>query len=441
MVNPSVGSRKRVRTGIALSPTALVAADIRLRGATDRAWRATLEPPSADGSSWSSLASALSDLARAIGATDGSLSIALLPPLTEVRRLELPPLSDDDLHQALARHAARYFVGARSAQVVGASVAGKRVRGAPTPVIATAASARLVATIRAVAQQAGWSVETIAPAESAWAAAALSRWPAFAKQNAFAVIVHADRTDLLQLENGRLAGVRRFRAAQADADMIASTIGGAPRGEIGGDEAPLLAAQFAGMEVGPTLRSIDAVALERQRARRATWMLGGVAAALFIAAAGVHLWGLHHQLQDVRDERARLKPQLSSTLLGRTNVDVASRHLSALAEIDRTSPRWSHVIAALSDAIPEEAYLTAVRGRQDSVIVDGLAEHAAQVFDALEKSKVFVDVKAAAPVRREHQDDGTALDRFTIAGRLAPPGVAAPLATAAVSATTRRVGQ
>src|SRR4051812_39551731 len=130
----SVGAKRtsRVRTGIALSATSLCAADIRLRGAADRSWRATLEPPEADGSSWSSLASALGELANAIGTTKGSLAIALLPPLTEVRRLELPPLNDDDLHQALSRHAGRYFVQARTPQVVGAALAGKRVRGAPT---------------------------------------------------------------------------------------------------------------------------------------------------------------------------------------------------------------------------------------------------------------------------------------------------------------------
>src|SRR6185503_11354623 len=238
---PPGAARKRVRTGIALSPTALCAVDIRLRGDADRAWRATLEPPPADGSSWSSLASALGDLARAIGDTNGTsrtLSIVLLPPLTEVRRLELPPLNDDDLHQALSRHAARYFVNARAAQVVGATVAGKRTRGAPTPVIAAAANARLMATIRAVAQQAGWTVESIAPAESAWAAAALSLWPAFARQSGAALIATADRTDLLQLESGRLTAVRRFRGGTADAAMIAELLGSSNKVGIIGEDAP-----------------------------------------------------------------------------------------------------------------------------------------------------------------------------------------------------------
>lgn len=439
MVNSSVGSR-RVQTGVALSATALVAADIRLRGATDRAWSAALEPPDTDGASWPSLASALRELARAIGVAEGNLAVALLPPLTEVRRLELPPLKDDDLHQALVRHAPRYFVTARTPQVVGATLAAKRTRGAPTPVIAAAASARLVAAIRAAAHQAGWTVDSVGPAESAWAAAALSQWPGFARQHAFALVEHADRTDLLELDHGRLTAVRRFRAGRADGEMIDAHIGAAPRGQISSDDAARVAARFAGREIGPTLRSVDALALERRRAQRTTWTLAGAALGIFALAAGVHLWGLHHELALVREERARLRPQLSSTLVGRTTVDVTSRYLGTLTAIERAGPQWSQVLATLSEAIPEDAYLTAVRGREDSVVVDGLAEHAARVFDALQNSKLLTDVKAAAPVRREQQEDGTALDRFTIAGRVVPPP-AVPLSAAVMNGPARRSAQ
>jgi hypothetical protein len=461
----------RVRTGIALSATSLCAADIRIRGVGDRSWRAALEPPAADGSSWPSLASALGDLAKAVGTTDGSLAIALLPPLTEVRRIELPPLSRDDLHQALSRHAARYFVQARTPQVVGATIAGKRTRGAPTPVIAASASARLIATLRAAAEQAGWSVESIAPAESAWAAAAVSLWPALARQDGVALIASSDRTDLVQISAGRLTGMRRFRAGAADAGMIADALPAGARVGLAGDDiprralsaelkragvslatalgdhasdandAPLLAAHFAGDEIGPTLRSIDVVALVGNRARRAAWTLWVAAAVILVAAAGVHLWGLRHQLQAIRAERERLRPQLASTLMGRSTADVMSRHLATLDGIERSSPQWSQIISALSAAVPEEAYLTAIRGRQDSLIVDGLAEHAARVFDALQNSNVLLDVKSAAPVRREQQEDGTALDRFTIAGRLAPPPMAAPTTSSAALGAARRIAR
>jgi len=477
MVNPAraePGSRKKIRTGVAISGSEICAADVRLRGAADRSWRATLEPAASDASGWPSLASALADLARTLGVTEGTLAISLMPPLTEVRRLELPPLSDDDLQRLLARNASRYFVNARGAQIVGASPATRRVRNRPAPVVAASASARLVASIRAAAEQTGWTVESISPAETAWGSAALAIWPAFARQNSYALIAHDDRTDLLQFEEGRLAAVRRFRAGSADAAMIADTVGPtarigiagrssarrelsvaltghgvtvvAPNGEFAGaaESGDVLAAQFAGGEVGPTLRTEGAIALERAGARKATWIAAGAAAALFVVAALVQLWGVHHQLNLVRAERERIKPQLSSTLVGRTTVDATYRHLATLGGAERAAPQWSVVIGSLSASVPDEAHLTAIRARSDSLLVDGLAEHAARVFDALEKTHGLVDVRAASPVRRELQEGGGTLDHFTIAARVVRQPSAerssAPTRTSA-SASARRPGQ
>lgn len=455
-------AKKRIVTGVAISATELCAADIRLRGSADRAWRATLEPAPAEGVSWPSLVSALSNLAGAVGASDGILAISLLPPLTEVRRLELPPLNGVELQRLLARNASRYFVNARGAQVVGAAPAGKRVRGAPTPVVAVSASARQVAMIRAAAQQAGWTIESVAPAESAWAAAMLAIWPAFARQAAWGVVAQSDRTDLMQFDGDRLVGIRRFRAGAADAAMIFDTVGPSARvGIVGGNpnrrelaaalsghgitvaplggewastaETPeLLAAHFAGREKGPVLRGEEAVVLERARTQRAAWLVVVAAVVVLALAAGVELWGVHRQLAAVRAERARLRPQIASTMIGRTTVDAASRNLATLNAVDRTAPHWSSIITTLSQAITDDAYLTAIRARNDSIVVDGLAEHAARVFDALQRSNVVVDVKSAAPVRRELQDDGTALDHFTISARVPPPkapSLAEPAAT------------
>jgi hypothetical protein len=61
----------------------------------------------------------------------------------------------------------------------------------------------------------------------------------------------------------------------------------------------------------------------------------------------------------------------------------------------------------------------ALRTRDDSVIVDGVADHAARVFNALEKADQLTGVKAAAAVRREIQEGGSdALEHFVIAARV-----------------------
>jgi hypothetical protein len=442
-------SGQRIVTGVAISLGELCAIDIRLRNGADREWRTSLEAMPPDGSSWPSLAAALAELKRATGGTAGTLAVALMPPLAEVRRLDLPPVKDEELQRLLARNASRYFVNARGPQMFGASAAGRRVRGAPNAVVAAAAPMRLMAAVRAAAEQAGWNVSSIAPAESAWAGGAVAIWPELARAKRWALVGHEDRTDLLELERGRLIGVRRFRAGTADVDIIAETVGRAAKlggmGNATGSNAiaaalrdrgvvllspshewassiaagDLAAAHFAGQEAGPLLRSVDAVATERDQTRRSVVRLAAVAASLMMLAAGTELWGVHRQLGLVRAERERIRPQIAATLLGRTTVDATSRQLTALSSVERAAPQWTAIITALSQAITDDAYLTAIRARGDSLIVDGLAEHASRVFDALQQTKLLVDIKSAAPVRRERQEDGTALDHFTISARVA----------------------
>jgi Tfp pilus assembly protein PilN len=326
--------------------------------------------------------------------------------------------------------------------------------------MAAAAQARLVAAVTSAAEEAGWRVRSVAPAESAWAGAARSLWPAFARQPGWVVLAQQDRIDLLQLEHGRLVGVRRFRSSELDAHLITQTVGaGVKLGVIGSeparrqfaaegrsqaatvlssapewrhaDDPGALAAEFAGREAGPVLRSEDALSTDHARGRHMAWLLGAAAAGVLALAAGVELWGVHRQLRLVREEREKLRPQIMSTLNGRTTIDATSRHLASLGAIERGAPHWSAVITELSQTITDDAYLTAIRARGDSLIIDGLAEHASRVFDALQRSKMLTEVRSAAPVRREIQDDGTALDHFTISARVAPPPAPAPATTPA----------
>ena len=83
--------------GVALSTTELVAAGER--GAAAR--RFTIDPPELDAARWPSLTDALRELAGATGTAGGTLDVALLPPLAEVRALELPPMRDDDVRLLL----------------------------------------------------------------------------------------------------------------------------------------------------------------------------------------------------------------------------------------------------------------------------------------------------------------------------------------------------
>jgi hypothetical protein len=444
----SAGRRSRgAHIGVSVSATSVCAAIRHPGDPRIRAWRTSLAPLNGDGSAWPGLTEALRALARDAGISNGRLSVALMPPLAEARGIDLPPLREFEMHQLLVRGAGKYFVGARGAQVVGA--VRTRRAGEKATTVAAAASARLVSAIHEAARAAGWTVDGVIPAEAAWSAAAAA-WLARGKGSAQLLVAHSDRTDLLQVEGSTLVGIRRFRGGASDAAIIAETTGrGAVHvGVVGNPDArrelahglssrgvnvdtpsgpvpelseqpDLLAAAFATPDAEPALVT-DAMRAERAIAqRRFITRLAVAAGVLLVAAAALELWGAKRELASIDAQRAELGSQIAATIVGRTTVENAFRQLAALSEAERTSARWSAVLAQVSDRLPPEAYLTGFRGRGDTVTVDGLADRASRVFNAVEKIPTLSGVRATAPVRIETMEDGSTLERFTIAGRVA----------------------
>lgn len=449
------GTRARSsRVGIALSPTALCAYDARLRG-DGGVWRVALEPAPNGGAAWPALVDALRQLATALNSFGGELAVALMPPLTELRQIELPPLDEDSLQRLLSRNAGRYFMGARSAQVIGAvRPPSRNGTEASPPVVAAAASARLVTSIEQAGRDAGWRVSAIVPAEGAWAAAAVSAWPATSRGTSHVLVLHDDRTDLLSLEDGVLSGVRRFRPGGADASHIAELVGGgaarrttarvgvlgrsSERSELlrdlaalgvsvspaareqnaGGDAPESIAAANITAAAGPVLLSEDVRATRQANTKRQAMMITAAAAVLALAAAGIEYAGVQRELSAVTSERATLKPQLGVTLVGRTSVETAYRRLAEFAEIERGTPHWSTAIASLGTHLPMDSYLATIRGRGDTLWIDGLAARASLVFGALERTPGLTSVRSLGQMRREIQEGGDALDHFSLAAQL-----------------------
>lgn len=443
-----VARSARTRVGIALSPDSLCAAVRRDGTARLEAWRVPLTLLNGDGTSWPALADALRMLARDAGVGGARLTIALMPPLAEARGVDLPALSDDEMQQILARGAGKYFATARGQQVVGSVRTYARAKSATVPLVAVAANARLVSAIQDAVSAAGFELETIIPAEAAWSQAA--GLGSRAKGNSQLLIAHADRTDLLGVTDGRLTSIRRFRTAADDARLIAEAFppGARQLGMVGNadarrevarvlaargvsaealpgvsseqaDSPDFLAAAFASPAAEPALVTDAMRAAERSRIAAITTRVAIAAGLLVVASLGLEWWGLRRELNAVKAERAALAPQISSTLVGRTTVENAFRQLAALGIQDRAAPHWSDVIAGLSQRLPTDAFFTGFRGRGDSVSVDGLAEHAARAYDAIEKVPGLTGVRSAGPVRIETPDDGPPMERFAIAATLA----------------------
>jgi hypothetical protein len=427
--------------GIALTPGSVDAAGGRL----GQSWRREVELHGGTNGGREALGNVLDELKRAVGVESPAIAVALLSPFAEVRAIALPPLSESDRNQFLARNAGRYFVGARGPQVVG-SLAASSSNGTASSVIAASAPHQIIATVHAAALAAGCTVRSIVPAEAAWAAAARTIWPVAARGTAHVAVVHADHTDLLTLSSGMLDGVRRFRGA-ADAAQIAGTVGSARVAVLGVAEAAgtlaaalasrgvpvlvpdagwaelarrpaALAARFAAQADALRIRSDESREADRGAVRSALWWCAGATAAVLLVAAAVHYQGVQRELALVRAARAAIRPQVEATLVGRASVDAAYRQVASLATAERVAPRWSVLLAAIARQLRDDASVTAFRARGDSVFLDGVAGQAAPVFDDMARVPGIAGVRATAPVRREAIEGETPLEHFSLGAQL-----------------------
>ena len=378
-----------------------------------------------------------------------------MPPLAEARDVDLPPVTQAEALQLLARGAAKYFVGARGPQVVGAVQGNRTDDEGETSTVAVAASTRLLKAIHDAAAAAGWTLEAVVPAEAAWGMAAV-HWTARKKGRAQLLVAHADRTDLLRIDDAQLVGLRRFRVGAADAALIAeaSSNGAGPISIVGTPDArreltrqlaasgvtvdtpagvvaevaenpDLLAAAFAGPDASPKLVTESARARAAMRVRRVATRIAIAAGVFILVSAGSELWGAKRELNSIRAQQAAIKNQLTLTMVGTATVQATFSQLTALAAADRTAPRWSAVLASISDHMPPDAYLTSIRGSVDSVQIDGKEKNARGAIDALAHTPLLIGSRVTG-TRRVAAADGPPMEEFHVAAKLAPRVAPAP---------------
>ncbi|MCC7195292.1 MAG: hypothetical protein IT356_07045 [Gemmatimonadaceae bacterium] len=435
------GAGKEV-LGVSLAPGNVVAAADGVR----TVWERAVEFNGGANGTREALGAALSDAARESGLSAPTIAIALMPPLAETRTIALPPLRESDRNRFLQRNAQRYFVGARGAQVVGSALAGAPAKGGGVAdVLASAVAQQFVEAVHDASEIAGSELRALVPAEAAWAAAAVAMWPALARGSAHMAVAGDDRAELLALSDGVLTGVRRFRGA-ADAGEMARVVSG-PVGVVGTSAAAsalaealsgvgarvvrpdaawaalaerpdALAARFAPRAAGLVIRSERARELGQAAVTRASWSLIGAAAAVLVVAALVHFRGVQRELASVQAARAAIRPQVEASLVGRSSVDAAYRQVAALAAASRAAPRWSVVLAGITDQLSDDASISAFRARGDSIFIDGAAAQAAPVFDEIARVPGVTGVRATAPVRRESIEGQPPVERFSLGAQL-----------------------
>ena len=451
---------RTLRVGIAIDRDRVIAAIPGDDPVTP--WGRPLTPPGDADATCPDLAAALGELrARCVARREGvardelfrgELSVALLSPLGELRRVELPGLSLAEARQVLRREPSRYLARSADSATLELEAEGEGWRRS-SPFTVFAASRTLVAGIHAAAQASGWRMAGIVPAEDAWVAAASALLPAKDGDEHALVLCRDDRVDVVRARNGRTLGVRRFPAAAPGVmSLVLSALahaGGGPRTSVAvvGDSpladelrlmlaaprggapaavAPnawcyspaLLAARFAMRAPGPRLLPEGERAVLAHRTRRANVFRFTSAAALLVATALVQLWGLSRERGAIAAERARLHEPVTRALAVRDSLGQASDRLATIRSASTTAPRWAPLLVALSARLPDDAFLLSLRADRGSLRLEGEAARAEAVFDALRGMHGIAALRPGGPIRQQIAEDGSTSERFTISARV-----------------------
>ncbi len=340
-----------------------------------------------------------------------SLRVALLPPLAEVRVVELPTIGGEQLRAVVVRDASKYFAVGAEPQVVQVRPADDRAQTAFSSHLLSAAPERVVSAVLRAASESGWSVESLSPAQIAWGEAGGGGASANGTRKK-AIVSMNNRIELLELAGPRITQIRRLRGVGSG-----TATEGVRSLASNSEDAAALAARYVPSNDEDSLWP-DEVRADRERAKFATATRFAIGAVVLLVLAGIVDWiGAGSALSRVAAERSAIAPRVSVALATRDSIQTLDAQRAALESFSAGSARWSTTLVELSRALPQSASLVSFRASGDSVFFVGDAEHAADVFIALGASKTFKGVRADAPIQQQMDNGVVIAERFTIAAK------------------------
>ena len=215
----------------------------------------------------------------------------------------------------------------------------------------------------------------------------------------------------VQLYHWRLAnGAAPELPALGDGDLLALAAGRleAPREFFEAREPGLLPAVGAALDaVREGTLPMNLLPVEGRRGAEEGLSLATV---VLVAVLGVLLlvWGGSALVKDelnrrhVRDELARVEPQVKEVKALQNESDDLRRQLKILSGEEK---RVTVLLKELSDVIPADAYLSSMNLRAGRLTLDGMAHSASDLIAALEKSKRFKNVTFTSPTTRSGDKD------------------------------------
>ncbi|MDZ4865172.1 MAG: PilN domain-containing protein [Gemmatimonadota bacterium] len=423
------------RLGIALGERLLVA---RLAGKATE-FRAELPPLRDDPAVWADVAQALGGIVESLALPDHpTVDIALLPPLVQLRRIELPRLRQQERLRVIARDAARYFGGIAEPQVVGVHLLDAR-RRSPEALLVAATPSWLLDRLAALAVELDWRIHQVIPAHVAWidgkgagsmavagvGTVELIAWSGSQLTGVRRTPATAERVVAAVKELQRVGSVSLVGSLASDAALGAAlAASGSPVIQLPAVDPAALAATHAGRR--STLELVPDPVIKRRRAwaRTVTHRLLAGAAALLLGAVGLVRWDLRQELAAVSTARAAVREEVAAALASRDSLELMRGTLTVLAQAETTAPRWTTLLGALASHLPDDGSLTSLEAVGDSVALEGQADEAGDVFVALRQASMVAWLQASSPIRQEADGDAPPIEHFTVTLRLRPtPGI------------------
>lgn len=374
-------------------------------------------------------------------------SVVLLPPLVDVRRVELPALRSREVTAVLENHASRYFP--RRLTDVATGWVPLKDEGDGTVVMAAAAEAEPVSLLLDALEREGHMVVGPVPAHVAWVRAA-KREASFRGEVGGSVCVGGGRGwVILELRRDRL--VRTTWFAPKDLSVLADRLRGEMRngasvvvvGEgasaddlsdalrVGTPREPIrlledpvrLAARFAASSRRLTVLPHHVRERRAGRRRRAQIVRFVAAGLLLLIAAGLNSWRLSRELMEVRASRARHAAEVQRILAIRDEIAAVDRWLKDARQHVAGSVEWSEWLIRVAEALPAGTHLDRIAGRSGELEISGSAPSSADVLSAIQAVPGVIAVDLTRPVRRVQGLAGSSEDQFSFVVRLPEPSV------------------
>ena len=329
-----------------------------------------------------------------------------LPPAT-LPVTPVPPLKPGPLRRYVALEATRFFRKNGAPLVTdGISIAGDANLGV---LWMAAAPEPLLRRILDGTTQAGLRIETLGPAADVLPGALAVRPSG---ETSFS---NGQSAEVLSVG---LEGTWRSRLVRTPTKGVLEWA--TPLSALGADAASFAAAyavtvQWPRLELWPPETRAGHAREQRRRLLR----LALVGLACWFLAGGVYIGRLVVLLRSSNVYLASVSPQVDSALAARRELDAGRATLATMAAAERDRSRHLALLADLTRALGDSAYLTTCQvGADGTVRISGYAPSAPTVLATLERLGGLAHPKFEGPVARETTNEHRQLDRFAIVAQL-----------------------